>query len=331
MQEVLWYAMGVGLVAYAITGGADFGGGIWDLLARGPRSAEQRGAIEHAIAPIWEANHVWLIFVIVVMFTAFPRAFAAIGIALHIPITLALIGIVLRGAAFTFRAYGLEPPGRRRLWQRVFAWSSAFTPVFLGLTLAAIASGEIRVDASGQVTSGFFAGWLSPFALAVGVFAAVLFAMLAAIYLCADTRGELQTDFRHRAIWAELIAGAVSLFTFWRAAVDAPQLFAGLTRPGGIGLQLATALAAVTTLHALVRGRFSRARIAAAVQVALVVGGFGWAMDDHLILPDLTRGAAGGHPRIDETVVVAMLLGAMLLLPSLWLLFRVFKARQRPE
>ena len=133
------------LVVYALSGGADYGGGMWDLLASGPRAPRQRAAIEHAIGPIWEANHVWLILVIVVLFTAFPEAFAVIMTALHIPMTAVLLGIVLRGSTFVFRKYDVQDGAVHRRWSTLFGASSVFTPFVLGLCLGALASGEIRV------------------------------------------------------------------------------------------------------------------------------------------------------------------------------------------
>ncbi len=132
------------LVLYALMGGADYGGGIWDLLASGPRAQRQRHAIVEAIAPIWEANHVWLVLVIVLLFTGFPRAFSAIMIALHIPITVMLIGIVLRGSAFVFRKYDSTDDAVQRRWSTVFGIASFFTPFFQGLTMGALTTGDIR-------------------------------------------------------------------------------------------------------------------------------------------------------------------------------------------
>ena len=198
------------LVIYALTGGADYGGGLWDLLATGPRAQRQREVIEHAIAPIWEANHVWLILVVVVLFTAFPPAFAVMMTALHVPITLVLLGVVLRGSTFAFRKY--DPGGHRR-WGTIFGVASLATPLFLGITLGGLASGEVRV-ADGRVTTGFFAGWTRPFALACGASALGLFAFLAAVYLTVDAEGEsdVQEDFRRRA----LVSGvAVALLWGW--------------------------------------------------------------------------------------------------------------------
>src|SRR5690349_24769191 len=142
------------LVLYALLGGADYGGGVWDLFAFGPRARRQRQLIAEAISPVWAANHVWLILVIVVLFTAFPPAFAAIATALHIPITLLLIGIVLRGTAFTFRTYDVQRDNVQRRWSLVFSIASIITPVLLGTTLGAIASGTIRF-ANGVAVNGF--------------------------------------------------------------------------------------------------------------------------------------------------------------------------------
>lgn len=328
MIETFWVLLGVGLVAYVLTAGADFGGGFWDLVARGPRRDQQRAAIEHAIAPIWEANHVWLIFMVVVLFTAFPRAFSALSVALHVPLTLALLGIVLRGSAFTFRAYGLQPTDTRARWGQVFAWASAATPLFLGAALAALATGDIVLQ-GGQVRSGFLAGWTTPFALLVGVFALTLFALLAAVYLAAETDGEVREDFRRRAIGAELVAGVVAAVVFARAAADAPELFDALAGSAWtLGVQAATAASALATITFLVRRHFRAARVTVALQVTLVVLGFGLAMDRHLILPALPLSEAGARPDVLEALLVPMAVGACVLAPSLWTLMVVFKARR---
>lgn len=325
--SIAYLIIGAGLIAYVLTAGADFGGGTWDLLARGPRKTEQRSAIEHAIAPIWEANHVWLIFVIVLLFTAFPVAFAAISVALHIPITIALVGIVLRGAAFTFRAYGLEPTEVRARWGHVFAWASSLTPVFLGATLGAIATGDIRVE-DGEVVSGFFAGWTSPFSWLVGLFALVLFALLAAVYLAVECQGALREDFRRRALIAEVAGAVLAGAVLWRARVDAPMLFANLLASSwSWAVQGGTAAAAFSTIFALLLHRPRIARVTVAIQVALVVIGFGLAMDGAFVLPDLSIEASGASEEVLAVVLPAILLGSLLLLPSLFYLMRVFKKR----
>lgn len=325
--EAAWITMGVGLIAYVLTGGADLGGGIWDLLASGPRREQQRVALARALAPIWEANHVWLIFVIVVLFTVFPRAFSAIGIALHVPLSLALVGIVLRGSAFVFRAYGLGGERERVTWGRTFAWASAATPLFLGMSLAALGTGDIDWR-DGVVWSGFWAGWTTPFAVAVGAFGAVLFALLAAVYMTLETAGELREDFRERALACEAVAALVAALATWRAAVDAPVFFERWAGSVSIGaLQVVTALCAGTAILALVRRRFGVARVAVAAQVVCVLVGWGLAMAGHVILPGLTLRDAGARPEVLRAFFPALGAGALLLAPALVYLYRVFKAR----
>ena len=197
-----------GLTLYVLSGGADFGGGVWDILAGGPRRAAQRETIAHAIAPVWEANHVWLVLVIVLLFVAFPRAFAAISIALHIPLVLLLLGIVMRGSAFVFRTYDVRPGPVQRRWTVLFASSSVVSPIMLGVVVGAVSSGTIRVDvATGAVPTDYFSSWLGLYPFAVGGFALALFAFLAAVYLTLESeQRELQDDFRARAL-AATIAG----------------------------------------------------------------------------------------------------------------------------
>src|SRR5688500_14922225 len=184
MGELALLVTGVLLLAmivYVVTGGADFGGGVWELFARGPRAARQVHALREAIAPIWEANHVWLILVVVLLFVCFPPAFAAIMIALHAPVSLLLVGIALRGAAFVFQAYAAGDRRVARVAVRVFRVASAVTPLLLGTIVGAVASGEIRVDAStGNVTAPPLV-WLQPFPLAVGAMTWTLCVYLAAV------------------------------------------------------------------------------------------------------------------------------------------------------
>src|SRR4030081_1858341 len=200
LETLIAAVMLASLILYALMGGADYGGGMWDLLASGPRAKRQRHAIVEAIAPIWEANHVWLILVIVLLFTGFPGGFATMMTALNIPMTVMLLGIVLRGSAFVFHKYDVK--GERR-WSTVFGMASFLTPFFQGVILGALTTGQIRVE-QGRVLTGFMAGWLTPFALSCGVFALVLFAFLAATYLTLDTRDEpeLQDEFRRRSLWS---------------------------------------------------------------------------------------------------------------------------------
>jgi len=323
--EVLYGILGLGLVVYAVTGGADLGAGLLSSFSHGPRKAEQERAVREAIAPIWEANHVWLIFVIVLMFSGFPRAFAALSVALHVPLALALLGIVFRGAAYVFHAYGIQTAEARAGWARVFGWASILTPLALGSVVAAISSGDVHVSATG-VTSGFLAGWTTPFALAVGLFALALFALLAAVYLAAETHGDLSDDFRRQAIGCEVVSGAVALVTFLLAGRYAPELFENLRSSAWTWpIQGATAVAAAVTLGCLLKRATKAARISAAAQVALVIVGWGLALRGHFILPDLSLAGAAPHPEVLPALVIAVAVGSLVLVPALAYLFWIFK------
>jgi cytochrome d ubiquinol oxidase subunit II len=328
IEVLLGAVMLAALVLYALSGGADYGGGMWDLLVSGPRARRQREAIEHAIGPIWEANHVWLILVIVVLFTGFPPAFAAIMTALHIPMTAVLIGIVLRGSAFVFRKYDTGDDHVHRRWSTLFGTASFFTPFVLGLSLGALASGEIRV-AGGQVATGFFAGWTRPFAVACGLFAQGLFAFLAATYLTVDTEGErdLQEDFRTRALVSGLALAPAAGLTFILARDGAPRIFAGLTSWWAPFLLAATSVCAIGALGALWSRRFRWARAAAVGQVTCILVGWGLAQYPHLVVPDLTLTNAATVRATLELLAWALAAGAAVLFPSFVYLFAVFKGR----
>jgi cytochrome bd ubiquinol oxidase subunit II len=320
------------LILYALMGGADFGGGMWDLLATGPRAKAQRHAVSDAIAPIWEANHVWLILVIVLLFTGFPRGFAVMMTALNIPLTAMLVGIVLRGAAFTFRKYGSQNDESQQRWSAVFGASSFFTPFCQGMTLGALATGQIRVE-NGQVATGFMAGWLTPFALACGVFALALFAFLAATYLTLDTKEqpELQNDFRRRAIWSGLSLAPISLAVFFTSKSGAPAMYAGLTRWWAPLLLAWTSLLAVTALVALWRRWFSLARFAAIGQVTIILAGWSLAQYPNLITPDVTVKNSAAPAVTLRLLILALGAGAIVLLPSLAFLFHIFKGGESLE
>ena len=314
------------LILYALMGGADFGGGIWDLLASGPRARRQQELIAKAIAPIWEANHVWLILAVVVLFTGFPVGFSAMMTALNIPVTAMLIGIVLRGSAFIFRNYGSQSNPVRRNWSMAFGVASIFTPFSQGMILGALATGRIRV-ANGQVTTGFLAGWPTLFALACGVFALALFAFLAATYLTLDAKGQpdLQDDFRMRAIWSGAFLVPVAGVVFLTARLGAPAMFEGLTRWWAPFLVGATGLCGLGALAALWWRRFAAARMAAASQVALVLVGWSVAQYPNLVTPDVTVANACAPEATLRLLLLALAAGAVVLLPSLIFLFRLFK------
>lgn len=325
-EAVLGFAVAGTFVLYALFGGADFGGGVWDLLASGPRKAEQRSLIAHALGPVWEVNHIWLIVGVVLLFAGFPRAFAVLSVALHVPLTLLLLGIVFRGAAFTFRAYDTRGDAVQRQWGLVFSVASVIAPLLLGMCVGAVVSGSIRVEGR-VVTSGFFASWLTPFAVAVGVLALCLFAFLAAVYLTHEaSTPELREDFRRRALGAGLAVFAAALAVLLLARQGAPRVWEGLLHsPQALVLHAATAVAAAAAFALLWARRFGWARLAAALQVGLIV--LGWAASQHpyLVVPDVTLHGAAAGPNTQRVLLVALVVGVAAVVPSLVLFFRVFR------
>lgn len=331
LEALVASAMMVSLTFYALLGGADYGGGVWDLLARGPRARQQRELISDAIGPIWEANHVWLILVVVILFTAYPLAFALISTSLHIPIVLMLIGIVLRGSAFTFRMYDTREDEVQRRWGRGFAIPSLMTPVLLGVVVGAVSSGTILPVAEDATLSDFFL-WVAPFPFAVGLFAVILFAFLAAVYLTLETNDvELQNDFRLRAIASELAAGVAALAVFLLAEQGAPDIRERLASSWWTWpLQITTALLAIGTLWSLWTKRFFLARYCAAGQVTLILWGWALAQYPYLVRPELTiYNSAAPHTTL-RLLLWALAAGGLLLFPSYWYLFKVFKGRRSP-
>ncbi|MCO5168510.1 MAG: cytochrome d ubiquinol oxidase subunit II [Planctomycetes bacterium] len=319
----------VALVAYVLLAGADFGGGVWDLLATGPRAREQRRLVEQALAPVWEANHVWLIVLVVILFTGFPPAFAVISTALHIPLMLVLLGIVLRGSAFVFRQYGGQEDRAALRWGRVFAVASVVTPVFLGVTLGAITAEGIRVGPDGVPTTGFVAPWLGAFPFSVGLLALAAFAFLAATYLTVEAEDEaLRDDFRRRALLAggaTALAAALAGGLAWRGA---PRFFGALTgSTWSLPVLLGTAAVLGGALEALRRRAFRPARVLAAAAVGLVVVGWGLAQRPYVVAPDLTVAAAAAPPHVVRLTLWLLLVALIVVGPSLYVLLRVFKAQ----
>ena len=327
LETIIAAVMLAALIIYALLGGADYGGGVWDLFAFGRRATAQRALIAEAIGPVWEANHVWLILVIVILFTAFPPAFAAISIALHIPITLLLIGIVLRGTTFTFRAHDVKRDDVQRRWSLVFSIASIVTPLLLGIVLGAVASGTIRVE-NGVVASGFLKSWLAPFPFAVGFFALSLFAFLAAVYLTVEaSQHELQEDFRMRALIAGIVVGILALTVFIFSGTGAPTVRAGISRSWwALALHLFTAIFSSGAFYALWIRKYRLARFCAAAQVSLIILGWALAQFPYLVEPDMTIYSAAAPRTTLQLLIVALAAGVLVLFPAYYYLFRIFKS-----
>jgi len=323
-------AIAASLNIYAVTGGADFGGGAWDLLASGPRRDEQRGLVAGAIAPIWEANHVWLILVVVLLFTAFPPVFARLMTLLHIPLTLMLLGIVLRGSAFTFRSYDSKRDRVQRRWGRIFAVASTATPVLLGMIVGSIATGALvspALQPGMSFADTFVQPWLGLFPVGVGVLALCLFTFLAAVYLTLEARtDQLRDDFRLRALWSAVAVAVVALIDLVLARTEAPLVWSGLTT-GNVAmvLRFGAAIAWVGSIAALWKRSFQAARVAAVLEVSLILWGWALGQYPYLVPPDLTVESSAAPTATLRLLLGALVLGLLVLIPSLRYLFSVFK------
>jgi cytochrome bd-type quinol oxidase subunit 2 len=325
LAEVVLSVMFVGLIAYGLFGGADFGAGIWDLLAGGTRrGARQRDLIEHSIAPVWEANHVWLIFVLVVLWTAFSGAFAAVVSTLYIPLTLAAFGMIARGAAFAFRK-SVTTLGMRRFLGAGFALSSLITPFFLGAVVGGIASGRVPPGiAAGDVVTS----WLNPTSVLGGVLAVLVCAYLAAVFLCGDARREgaddLAEQFRARALGTAVVTGLTGVAGLFVLRADAPLLFDGLTGRAAPVVVLSV-VAGLAALWLVVTRHYAPARLASALAVTAILAGWAFAQYPYVLVPEVTiEEAATGRATL-VAMLVALLGGAVLLVPALIYLYVLFQ------
>jgi cytochrome d ubiquinol oxidase subunit II len=314
------------IIAYGVFAGADFGGGVWDFFAFGPRKRAQRDAIARAMAPVWETNHVWLIFAIVLLFTGFPRAFAALSIGLFAPFHLALLGITLRGAAFVFRAYGPKTTDATRPWGAVFGAASTVTPMVLGTSMGAVSVGTMHVDGD-VVQVSALPPWLQPLALVMGALALALCAYLAAVFLLCETTGELREDFRRRALASGTVVVGLSIIAIPVALANAPHFGERLASGQTLAVVAAGAVAAFASGSSLLARKYALARVAAAAQIALLLAGFGVAQYPYIVYPDLTIHDAAAPEATLRFLLWSAIPGALLLGPSLWLLLRVFKTR----
>ncbi|GAA5109414.1 cytochrome d ubiquinol oxidase subunit II [Haloechinothrix salitolerans] len=314
-SDVLALLVLAGLTAYTVLGGADFGAGLWDLT----RDRRQRDLVVRAMGPVWEANHVWLIFVLIALFSGFPGAFAALSRSLTGPLSIALLGIVLRGAAFAFRQYGAPhggPPVRgTALWGRVFAVSSLITPFAFGAAAGGITSGTLRADGS----AGFLAPFLAPLPLVAGLLAVAACAFLAAVYLTTDAdRAEpgLVPRLRARALLSGAVAGALALL----ALPLLPEAFADQLPWVAVA---ASVVSGALALELMRRGQFVLARVAAAGAPAALLGG--WAL---ALYPWVLPGETALSPAPSATaglIAGVLIVGLLLVIPSYVFMIRVLR------
>jgi cytochrome d ubiquinol oxidase subunit II len=329
-DDVLLVSLCGAVTLYALLGGADFGAGVWQAWAgrrAGPREREQ---VHAAVGPVWEANHVWLVFAFVVLLTAFPTALEAVARALWLPLLLALAGIVLRGAGFAFRPRDPARKGEARAWEALFGGASVAAPFFLGASLGALAEGRLAVTRDGGF-DGTATSWVSPLSLWVGAMAVGICALLAAAYLARESSlardAEMLEVWRRRATWAGVVDGVLAVGGVAVVATTAPDLWDGF-RARSLPFVAVSAVGGVGSVVALVARRFTAAAAGAALAVSCVLWGWFAARHPYLVPPAITAESARA-PR--ATLVAAawtVVVGGALVAPSTLALLRVFKSER---
>ncbi|HSV68010.1 MAG TPA: cytochrome d ubiquinol oxidase subunit II [Mycobacteriales bacterium] len=323
--QVLLGVIWVTLTLYALLGGADFGGGFWDLFAGGSRTGHgARVLIARVLGPVWEANHVWLIFVLVLLWTGFSPVFAAVMSTLYVPLTLAALGIIGRGAAFAFRKASTEL-WQLRLFGAAFALSSILTPFFLGTVAGGIASGRVPM---GIAAGDLLTSWVNPTSILGGVLAVGACAFLAAAYLCQDAvrlgMPDLAATFRRRALGTGVVVGAVALSGIAILRADAPRLFHGLTHRA-LPLVVVSAAAGLASLATIAARRYVLVRVTAALAVAAVLWGWAVAQYPDMLQPGTPYTSVAATGSVITATLAATAVGALLLVPSLGWLFVLFQ------
>lgn len=353
LDFIIAFSMLVSLTLYALMAGADYGGGVWDLFAAGPRETAQRNLIQSVIGPVWEANHVWLILVVVALFTGFPGAFALICTALHIPLTLLIIGIVLRGSAFSFRTYDSQKDKTQRRWGLIFSIASIFTPIMLGVIVGAISSGQLYAPipaadlskvkipgpalamamSAGKWKFDFISPWLAAFPISVGLLALSLFAFLAATYLTCETNDkDLREDFRKRALISQAFVAASALLVFILAGTGAPAIRQHLQASHyAMALHVVTAFVSIGAIASLIVRRYHRARMFAAGQATLILWGWAFAQFPFLVRPDLDVYNCAAPNITLKLLLIALIVGGIILFPCIFYLLNVFHSKAPAE
>ncbi len=328
-QVLLYMVTGIALILYAVLGGADFGAGVWQFNLAFRMNVEERRFCDRAMGPIWETNHVWLIFVLVLLFSAFPSVFAAMSRALWVPFSLALVGIVFRGCGFVFRHYAHGDAEVQKVWGVVFALSSTLTPFFLGASAGAVASGNLEINGNGQFHGDYLVGWISFLSIYTGFFSVGVCAYLAAVFLTRDANREgnqeLVETWRKRSLLMGLVVGGLAFGGLLVVAMDAPLLWDSLLGKGLIPILLSVVTGGLSILF-LQRRRFGLATLSSAFTVTSVIGGWAVGQYPDIIPPNITVFGAAAPESVLWVFLVTAALGALVLVPSLMFLFWVFKS-----
>ncbi|MGH2907084.1 MAG: cytochrome d ubiquinol oxidase subunit II [Solirubrobacterales bacterium] len=324
MTEICLALALLGVSAYAVLGGADFGAGFWDLTAGGAqRGSRVRAVIERSMHTVWEVNHVWLIFVLVVLWTCFPKFFGSAMSSLAIPMVIASLGIILRGTAFAVRGQAATI-NEARVLGAVFALSSVIVPFALGAAIGGIASGRVHV---GNATSDLWSVWLNPTSLLIGTLAVATGAYLAAVFLAGDSQKlalpDMVTAFRRRAIGSAIVAGALAIGGLFVLRSDARSLYDGLTSGGGLVCVVGSAVLGGLTFGLVLTNRFGLARATSAGAVVAIILGWAFAQSPYLLPGELTLDQAAAPDATLQAVLIAVAIGLVLLVPALVWLYRL--------
>lgn len=317
LSDVPAIIMLFGIAAYAVLAGADFGSPFWILTARGERAERIREQTHNSMAPVWEANHVWLIFVLVVCWTAYPEVFASMFSTLWIPLILACLGIIMRAVGYVVGGYA------KRNWVTWLATAASFvTPFMLGTVIGAVVSGRVPVgNAQGDIISS----WLNPTSITIGIVAVTLCAYLAAVYLAADANRKHEADlaeaFRVRGLVAGLVTGLVAAAGVLVLEADSELVYEGLTSGPGLVDLLVSGVAGLLTIGLLWARRFAAARYTAAAAVVTVIVGWAIAQSPYILPPSLTVQDAAAADNVLIGLLVSIAIGSLILVPSLLLLY----------
>lgn len=332
MAEINLLVLVIALLLYVVLGGADFGGGILELLTKGKAS----GIVSRAIAPVWEANHVWLILVVVILFVGFPSVYSTVLTALHIPVLLVLIGIIFRGTAFTFRHYDIDEETPKAIYSKVFQYSSLFTTFFLGVTLGGIILGNITLDYQSGFYDVYLRPWLNWFSMSMGLFLVLLFAFLAGIFTVSEINDENYIRYfskvAKRLLLALVIVGAM-VFTAAQASGH-PLFYEFLHSPASIASVVLATLVLPAFWYYLKTKNKLMLRLIAGFQTTMIVTGW-FAIQFPVLVkikngPDITLQSASASHEVQLYLLIALIVGIVIIFPSMFYLYKVFKFNDEP-
>ena len=335
MLYVVIFYLWTALLLYLLLGGADFGAGIIELFTTKANQQKTRRTMYRAIGPIWEANHMWLIFTIVILFVGFPEIYTTMSVHLHIPLAIMLLGIIARGTAFTFRHYDAVIDDMQPIYNRVFEISSFITPLFLGIIAGSAVSGFIDPEAS-TFASAYIFSWLHGFPVAVGLFTVAICAFLAAIYLIGETNNDAdRRRFIIKAGSSTIAAVVAGIIVFITAYIEGIPVFEWVFgNPVGISAMVAATLSLILLWYLLSKRKIRLIRLLTGFQVTMILLTTTYRHFPRIII--LKNGYLSllehqGHAKTIESLGIALLAGSIFILPALFYLIYSFQKRRVPD